>query len=307
MANSDPIVRAASLSDGNRTEADAVAEIAQAACKPLAVEPGKIYWAQNGRGEMETLDLTGDAYRSEIGLPPLRTTGTFHFHQLDGFIDYINNHYHTEDRAEIWANCSKSTITAVLDGHMRISRDEWVKSSEDLGQAPGWGAHRAILEFQLTLAWQEWTAFAAKPHPQDEFANFLEDHLADVVEPDAADLLEIASSLSVTSGVHFKQATRLASGEVSFQYTEEHTASGGRQNQLKIPTAVTLALTPFEGGAAFRVPARFRYSLRDQRLSLRLILDRPDQILRTSMDDACSEVAAATGLNVYHGIPAGPL
>lgn len=306
MANSDPIVRADS-SDVIRTEADAVAEIAQAACKPLQVEPGKIYWAQNGRGEMETLDLTGDPYRSETGLPPLRTRGTFHFHQLDGFIDYINNHYHAEDRAEIWANCGKSTITAVLDGHMRISRDEWEKSSEDLGQAPGWGAHRAILEFQLTSAWQEWTAFAGKSHPQADFADFLEDHLSDVVEPDAADLLEIASSLSVTSGVHFKQATRLATGEVSFQYTEEHTASGGRQNQLKIPTAVTLALTPFEGGAAFKVPARFRYSLRDQRLSLRLILDRPDQILRTSMDDACSEIAAATDLNVYHGIPAGPL
>ena len=304
MANSDSTVPAVSLSDGNRTEADAVAEIAQAACKPFAVEPGKIYWAQNGRGEMETLDLTGDAYRSEIGLPPLRTRGTFHFHQLNGFIDYLNNHYHADDRAEIWANCGKSTITAVLDGHMRIFPNE---SSEGLEQAPGWGAHRAILEFKLTSAWQEWTAFAAKPHPQDEFANFLEDHLADVVEPDAADLLEIASSLSVTSGVQFKQATRLATGEVSFQYTEEHTATGGRQNQLKIPTAVTLALTPFEGGAAFRVPARFRYSLRDQKLSLRLILDRPDQILRTSMDDACSKIAAATNLNVYHGIPAGPL
>ncbi len=303
MANSDPIVRADS-SDVIRTEADAVAEIAQAACKPLQVEPGKIYWAQNGRGEMETLELTGDAYRSEIGLPPLRNRGTFHFHQLDGFIDYINNHYHAEDRAEIWANCGMSTITAVLDGHMRISRQESPNGDE---QAPGWGAHRAILEFQLTKAWQEWTAFAEISHPQADFADFLEDHLSDVLQPDAADLLEIASSLSVTSGVHFKQATRLATGEVSFQYTEEHTATGGRQNQLKIPTAVTLALTPFEGGAAFRVPARFRYSLRDQKLSLRLILDRPDQILRSSIDDACKEIAAATDLNVYHGIPADPL
>jgi uncharacterized protein YfdQ (DUF2303 family) len=304
MADSNPIVRAVSSSDIIRTEADAVAEIAQAACQPLEVEPGKIYWAQNGRGEMETLDLTGDAYRYEIGLPPLRARGTFKFHQLGGFIDYINNHNHAEDRAEIWADCGKSTITAVLDGHKRICSSE---SAEGFEQAPGWGAHRAILEFQLTLAWQEWTAFAAKPHPQDEFANFLEDHLADVVEPDAADLLEIASSLSVTSGVQFKQAIRLANGEVSFQYTEEHNATGGRQNQLKIPTSVTLALTPFEGGAAFKVPARFRYSLREGKLSMRLILDRPDQILRSSIDDVCREIAAATNLIVYHGIPAGPL
>jgi hypothetical protein len=84
MANSDPIVRAASkndISDGNRTEADAVAEIAQSACKPLEVEPGKIYWAHTGKGTMEFLDLTGNGYRCEIGLPPLRPSGTFRFHQ----------------------------------------------------------------------------------------------------------------------------------------------------------------------------------------------------------------------------------
>ena len=301
MASSDQIARAASPSNGNRTEADAVAEIAQSACRPLEVAPGKMYWTHTGNGSMDVLDLTGDRSRFDIGLPPLRPSGTFRFHQLVGFIDYINNHIHPGPRAELWADCKQNTITAVLDGHQR-------NVPLDVGeQEPGWGAHRAILEFQLTAAWSEWSEFCKKNHPQDEFADFLEDHLADIVEPDAADLLEIASSLSVASGVKFQQALRLASGEVSFQYTEEHSASAGRQNQLKIPKSITLALAPFEGSDPFKVPARFRYSLREQRLTLRLLLDRPDQILRSSINDAIKVIEEKTDLIVYHGIPAGPL
>jgi uncharacterized protein YfdQ (DUF2303 family) len=303
MANIKPSFDSNKMTDpvySTRTEADAVAAIAQSAVTPLEVETGNIYWAHTGNGDMATLDLQGDEYREQAGLPPLWVCGTFRFFQLDGFIDYINNHVHPENRAEIWADCAHNTITAVLNGHSR-------NASGDLNQHPGWGDHRAILQFQLTSAWADWSKFCEQSHPQSEFADFLEDHLSDVVEPDAAHLLEIASSLSISSGVQFKQATRLATGEVSFQYTEEHTATGGRQNLLKIPKAVTLALAPFEGSAAFRVPARFRYSLREGKLGLRLLLDRPDQILRSSIDDACKGIAAATQLTVYHGIPAGPL
>jgi len=301
MASSDQIVHAASPSNGNRTEADAVAEIAQSACRPLEVQPGKIYLANTGNGFIELTDLTGNRYRHETGLPPLRPSGTFIFYQLDGFINYINSHIHPGPRAELWADCNKHTITAVLDGHCRLIPLHFKD------QEPGWGAHRAILEFQLTAAWSEWSEFCKKNHPQDEFADFLEDHLADIVNSDAADLLEIASSLSVASGVKFQQALRLASGEVSFQYTEEHKASAGRQNQLKIPKSITLALAPFEGRDPFKVPARFRYSLRDQKLTLRLLLDRPDQILRSSINDAIKVIEEQTDLIVYHGIPAGPL
>jgi len=301
MAHSDQIVCAASTNEGFRTEADAVAEIAQSACRPFEVEPGKIYWAHTGNGSMEVLDLTGDRNRFDIGLLPLRPSGTFRFYQLDGFIDYIASHIHPGPRAELWADCNKHTITAVLDGHQR-------NDPLDVGmQEPGWGAHRAILEFQLTAAWSEWSEFCKKSHPQDEFADFLDDHLSDIVEPNAADLLEIASSLSVASGVKFQQALRLASGEVSFKYIEEHNASAGRQNQLKIPKSITLALAPFEGSDPFKVPARFRYSLRDQKLTLRLLLDRPDQILRSSMNNAIQAIEGQTELIVYHGTPAGPL
>jgi len=303
MAHSDPIVPAALTNGGLRTEADAVAAIAQAAVMPLEVEPGKIYWAHTGNGSMEVLDLTRARSRFDVGLPPLMSAGTFRFHQLEGFIDYIVNHFHRGPRAELWADCNKHTITAVLDGHQRNDHDPL-----NVGmQEPGWGVHRAILEFQLTAAWSEWSEFCKKNHPQDEFADFLEDHLSDIVEPDAADLLEIASSLSVASGVKFQQALRLASGEVSFQYTEEHNASAGMQNQLKIPKSITLALAPFEGSDPFKVPARFRYLLRDQKLTLRLLLDRPDQILRSSINDAIIVIEEQTDLIVYHGIPAGPL
>jgi hypothetical protein len=47
--------------------------------------------------------------------------------------------------------------------------------------------------------------------------------------------------------------------------------------------------------------------LRDQKLTLRLLLDRPDQILRSSINDAIKVIEEQNDLIVYHGIPAGPL
>jgi uncharacterized protein YfdQ (DUF2303 family) len=283
-------------------EAEAIIKAARMGAEPSQLDGGLRYLAFDAMGSPQVFDFTADPYRFLDGHCPIAHRGQFLFTEAAGFIDYINSHAGNTGRTELWADRRAGRVVAVLDGHQRISAD-----APDSDPSPGWGLHRAQLTLAQTPEWQEWTKFSETGHAQDAFADFLEDHLLEVVEPSAADLLEIATSISVTSGIKFSQATRLASGEVSFSFTEEHDAKAGRTQQLKIPKTISLALSPFEGVDPYKATARFRYTLREGKLTLRLILDRPHEILKAAFADAVKAIEDGTGLTVYHGAPANPL
>lgn len=291
----------ASATFNHPSEAEAIISAARMGTEPSQLDGGLRYLAFDAAGAPNVFDFTGDPCRFLDGDAPIARRGEFRFTQVAGFIDYINVHDSRMGRTELWADRAKGIVTAVLDGHSRIDRDE----GEPF--VPGWGLYRAQLTLAHTPEWQEWTKFSETGHAQDAFADFLEDHLLEVVEPSAADLLEIATSISVTSGTKFSQAIRLASGEVAFNFTEEHDAKAGRTQQLKIPKTITLALSPFEGVDPYKATARFRYTLREGKLTLRLILDRPHEILKAAFADAIKAIEVGTGLTVYHGTPAAPL
>lgn len=281
-----------------RPEAEAIIQAARVGVAPHGVDGGQRYVVTDLDGRTRVLDFSTDEFRYLDGELPCHRRGAFAFTQAAGFIDYIKNHA-KPDRTELWADRAKGSIVAVLDGHDR---------SEGHGAVyAGWGLHRAELTLAHTPEWVEWRQFSAGSHKQEAFADFLEDHLLEVVEPAAADLLEVATSLSITSGTKFSQAVRLASGEVSFNYEEEHQATAGRKKQLTIPKSITLALSPFEGVDPYKATARFRYTLRNGDLTLRLILDRPHEILKAAFNDAIQAIEDGTELTIYHGTPAPPL
>lgn len=274
-------------------EAKAIIDIALQAAPPAELELGKIFLARNG-DESELFDLTTDEYRERQGLQPIRKTGTFNFTETPGFCTYVINHA-LPDRTTLWADRKLGQIKALIDGHHRGPDAEWVA---------GWGHHRAILRLTPTKEWTEWMAISGKQQPQDTFAEFLEDHLADVRHPDAAELLEIATSIQASSGTTFSQAIRPSSGEVQFSFVENIEGRAGRSGQLKIPTHIQLGITPWEGLPAYKVQARFRFRLNSGKLTLGVVLDRPDDVLRAAFGEVLEQISTATSLEVFHGTPA---
>ncbi len=274
-------------------EAQVIVDQARLAAEAKLLSPLKV-WAVATASGVQIIDLDTDEHRRRHGQPPFIKSGVFTFSEHDSFTAYVNLHEQS-GRTTLYANREAGTIEAVLDDHAGGD------VSQDLAAVAGWGRHRARLTLTPTTAWLAWTAISGQPLPQLGFAEFLEDHAADIREPQAAQLLEIATTISATSGAVIKAARRLDNGQVQFAYEETIEARAGQAGTLQIPQRIVLGLSPYEGMDPFRVEARFRYRLNSGALRFTVLLDRPDEIQRAAFSQVLTKVAEGVDLAILHG------
>ncbi|MFD8687806.1 DUF2303 family protein [Streptomyces sp. NPDC059651] len=272
-----------SKADGN---AQAIIDVAQAAAAPQVLEPGKVHVIALGRGEFRQIDLTAPEH---TGKPP-RKTGTTVVRDVDSFLAYFDKH--GDNNTEVYADVERRTITAVLDAH----------TTEDAR----WGGHRLQLSLRETSAWRAWTAADNQLVTQGQFAEFIEDNLVDLVEPDSATMLELAQSFEATTSAEFQSSQRLDSGQRTFTYAEEVQAKAGHKGEITIPATLVLALAPFEGTERYKVTARFKYRLDRQKGELRLgfKIERPEDILTAAFNDIRTLIDSDVPMAVLNGAPA---
>lgn len=260
-----------------------IVDTATLAAAPAELETGKVYAFRTPSG-VQKFDLTGDEYKAQ----PSRKTGTTTVSDAQSFISYWTKH--SDADSEVYANADRLTITAVLDANTAHSAR--------------WGGHRLHLGLRLTDAWTQWIDKDGALLKQEEFAEFLEDHLPELLEPAAADMLEIAQSFQAATKVDFQSGTRLATGQRQFQYVETTTAKAGQKGQLTIPEQFTIGLVPFEGSEGYKLTARLRYRIVDTQLRIGYKLDRPGDILRTAFGDVATAVAEQVDSPILNGGPA---
>lgn len=261
-----------------------VIDTALRSAPPAELEPGHVYAFQTPHG-IHLEDLTGPSYRDM----PARKIGTATVRDAASFLAYFEKH--ADPSTEVYADSERLTITAVLDAH----------SSE----APRWGDHRLLLALRTTEAWSQWKALDGKLVTQAAFAEFLEDHLPELLEPSAADMLEISQSIQGVTKAEFTAGTRLATGQRQLSYVETTTAKAGQKGQLTIPETFVIGLVPFDGSEGYRLTARLRYRIaRDGELSMGYKLDRPGDILRTAFTDVTTAIGEQIDVPVLNGQPA---
>lgn len=268
-------------SDLNGTQA--VIDIAMRAGEPKKLEVGRVYAMVTNSGIVQKVDLTGSEY---TGLPP-RKSGTTIVSDVESFLSYFEKH--GDDDSELFADVRQRTITAVLDAHEV--------------EVPRWGEHRLQLRLQHTLAWDAWKKIDGEYLTQEAFAEFVEDHVAEIAQPDKATMLELVESFSATTSAHFSSGTKLASGQRHLTYVEDVQAKAGARGDIVIPATLTLALSPFEGVEPFGVIARFRYRIKDKELRLGIKLDRPEMALAAAFADVRALIDSATPMAVLSGSP----
>lgn len=224
---------------------------------------------------------------------PARRRGTVTFDEGGSFSLYVNEF--TPDGqhpARLYASLSERRAVAVLNDDV-----------------PGWDApagawrdHRAVLRVLTTPEWDRWRKGDSEMGSQEDFAEHLELNLADIVEPAAADLVEIARSFTASSDIQFRSAVNLATGETRFAYDEDTraaaTSTGGQS--IDIPRTFTLRIAPFQGMDPIEVIARLRYKLRGAHLSIGYLLMNPDDVERSAFKDTIEQVAGATGLPAHY-------
>lgn len=196
---------------------------------------------------------------------------------LEAFTAYWNDH--ATEHSRVFADIRNGRFCGVIDYH----------GSDGCISNPSWCSHRLVYECPQTVEWTAWKDKNGVWMKQEEFALFIEDHAAEVVSPDSAQMLEIALTLQAKKAVEFRQGTRLDNGAVQFLFNETIEAKAGQAGQFEIPQIITIGVRLFHGGPPYAAQARFRYRLDAGKLSLKYDLIRPHLL----HDDAMQAVLAA--------------
>jgi len=234
------------------------------------------------------VDLT--AAIEKAGAAPIRKTGTVHLGDLPSFNVYVADQGAPVD-TYIYADPDNRTLTAVLNEHVKSQR------------ATGWRDHRAVYKAELSREFTTWLNFNKKPMEQEEFAIFLEDNIADVVEPSGETLLQIALTLQAKTEVNFSSHKRLENGQVQFAYSETVDARAGTgTGMIEIPREFTIGLRLFKNGDGYKIRARLKYRLGGGKLKFWYELDRADNAIEDAFQAYVNQ-ARENGFTVLIGKP----
>lgn len=271
----------------------AAIEAGRISAVPNLLEVGKVYAASTPDG-VEEIDLTGDEYRAT----PRRLVAAVALTHVDSLLAYWDKHY--DGSSEVYADREKRTITAVFDAHhgSTIADDD----------RPRWQSHRASLTLSLSDPLKAWLAADGRLFSQVDFAEFIEEWMGFVIEPDAADLIEMAQQFQATTKATFKSGFKLVNGQRQLEYTEEVNATV-RGDAIAVPTTMTLQLPIWRGASdADEFEARIRYRVNHGgpgQLGIGYKLVRPADVVDAAFETEIDHVQQHIGRPVLRGTPAG--
>lgn len=186
----------------------------------------------------------------------------------------------------IYADSDRRNLTAVFNDHR--------------GDA-GWRDHRASFTAEYTPEFSKWLANDKKQFDQSAFAEFIEDNFADVAEPAAQVLLDVATTIQSKTDINFSSAKRLQNGQVQLQYTEAIDARAGVNGALEIPKEFTLGLRIFKNGDGYKIKARLKYRLHAGSIKFWYELDRVERSIEDAFNGYIGQVREASGYVVLLG------
>ncbi len=254
---------------------------------------------------------------------PVRREGTATLMTLDSFIAHAVRFKDRQSMLFVDPDPKAPYLLSVLDYHEAAQ----VMPPDEQGTWPGqprFGRHRGVYRFPLSEEWKAWMAKNGQGMGQADFAEFLEDRIADVLDPaaasqnheqnelvkalkgtiaDPARLIDLSRGLSVRAESTVRQQLNLSSGEVQIQWDEEHKDSTGVP--LKIPNLFLLAIPVFDRGLLYEIHVRLRYRVSAGKVTWFYELHRPDRYFRHALDRACDKARADTGLPLLYGTPEG--
>lgn len=204
---------------------------------------------------------------------PYRIDGTVVAQTAQSLIDYAQRF--GDSRTAIFAQTLERTITVALDYH-------------EPGK-PSRRTHKAIYKSKFSREWEAWQSINGKSMSQLEFAEFIEEHVADVVQPNGAALLETALKFQLIRQAVFGSAARLQSGEFQFNWSDEN-----QKGTVEVPEQIVLGIPVFHGGIAYRVSARLRYRLTSgEGLKFTIKLNEPERTIEHAFECITNQVRAA--------------
>lgn len=219
---------------------------------------------------------------------PDRKRGTVQLKDVASLLAYCADQAASEI-AYIYADPDKRSVTAIFNDQRGAD-------------APGWRDHRAEFKAEYTAEFQNWLTSNKKVMTQSEFAEFIEDNLADL-GADSTKLLDVATTLQAKTDINFASAKHLQNGQVQLAYTETINATAGVGGALEIPKLFTLGLRIFKNGDGYKLSARLKYRLHAGGVKFWYELDRPERSVEDAFAGYVNTLREQSGYTVLIGTP----
>lgn len=254
--------------------------------------------------DMQTFNLRSvlDEYRTR----PRRRTQAAKLIDVKSFSDHVKRYAAgVEKGVTLYATIDPAQITATYDDHTT-------------DQLPGFAQDTASYSFPISKAWKAWIENALSGASLTEFASFLEDNLADVVDPSTAGdgaqkfatrfsveyasadrILQLSRGLALKERSEVQHSVNLGSGEGEVSWKVSHEDKEG--GKLNVPGAVLIAIQVFDGGPMYQIPIRIRYRVKDGQLRWWLLAHRSDLAREKAIRDVCNQIATDTGAPLFYG------
>jgi len=259
------------------TEAEAIAELAV----PRVIAQSLADWAGDQSlpddvlvavGEHPTAGPMATVYDMEsYGLHPRRKRSVVELYTIDSFLKVCSTHF-VDDVSNIYVDSQDRSLTAVFDDH------------GGPGKVAGWQDHLAKYQPRFTAEWLAWLKLHNNGYvSQDYLAEFLGQWRATIVEPDDADVYEMAQAFEATVKASFSSGGRLSNGARQLNYAEEVAAQSG---SLEIPESLTLSVRLLDDRYAEHIPveADLRFKIRDGNVKFRVVLENPERLYADYFD-----------------------
>ncbi len=260
-----------------------ILETGQSLAKPKVVtSKDGVEWIMKPDGTLAIINPKEHTFLAER---PVRIEQAVGVRDAASFLAY--HALYSDDNSRAFANRDNSSVHCVLDYH----------ESED--KKARHGKHALTLVLRHTEEWQKWTKSNGRQMEQAEFAEFIEDNAPDVVEPSAATMLEMATTLQAKTDVDFKSAVNLQSGEVQLRYEENISGKFGK-GETQIPKSFKISIPVYDGQDPVQIDARIRFRNRGGKLTFWYQLLYVDRWKRDAFNAVVKEIAAG-GVTVFNG------
>lgn len=238
---------------------------------------------------------------------PTRKRATATFYDVPSFTAYIAAHRTAGTTVTGTFDQVKGEFVALIDFHEpnAIPAESPVQPAIGL---PSWTEHTAKLVLVATPEWARWLGKNTADLAQLEFAEFIEDNAQDITVPEQdgtgfpnqTELLSVALTLQVKTGVAFRNAVRLQNGHTQLNYQELVEGGHGEDGSLTVPEKFALAIAPFTASPKYLVKARLRYRAAGGKATFKYLIERPHKIVESAYNDVKKAIAEALGQPVLY-------
>lgn len=165
----------------------------------------------------------------------------------DAFVHYFDRF--KEEGTLVTADRNEKVISARLDYH----RDSY---------SPRLNLHRLNRVLKTDRRFVLWNNYNKRDISQNVFVEFLEDNLADIINPDQGVVLRSATEFKANRNSTVVSVVNGASGDNTFQFHQETKAVSGT---VLLPERITIRVPVFEFEREFDITARLRYRMTDEK------------------------------------------